>query len=303
MRPLPPFAHHDPASLLELLELMARHQPSARILAGGTELLPKLRAGRFAPEHVIGIRRVPELDRLEVDDRGALTIGAACRLSDVAAHPAVGSRFRSLAQACGQMATTQIRNMATVAGNLVNGSPCADTAGPLLVHDARVVIGSHAPDQGGIRQRELALQDLFVGPGAVAMEAHEVLIAIEVPPCPSGAASAYRRHSARSRVDVAAASASALVVMKEDGTVSSARIAIGAVAPTPLRCPDGEALLTGKRPDEGVLSAAAEAAADISKPIDDVRASAAYRRAVLPVLVRRALTDAIETARDSRRSS
>ena len=295
MSQLPVFVHHSPTQLSELLELMGRLGASARIIAGGTELLPKMRASRLQPEHVVGIRRIADLARVTRQDDGSLRIGAGVRLADVASHPQVQADYPALARSCTEMATTQIRNMATVAGNLVNGSPCADTAGPLLVHEALVEIGAHSAS-GGVLRRTLALGDFFVGPGAVALEPGEVLLSILVPAPPPRSSSAYVRHSARSRVDVAAASASALVQLRQDGTIEGARVAIGAVAPTPLRCPTGEALLAGATVSDALLREAAEACAAIAKPIDDVRASAAYRRAVLPVLVRRALAAAVTSA-------
>ena len=283
---LPHFEHHAPTALADALALAAQLGDRARIFAGGTELLPKLRAGRYAYEHLISINRVEELRRLAYDADDGLSIGAGVRIRDVADHPAVREMYPALTRACSEMATVQIRNMATVAGNLANGSPCADSAGPLLVYDARVTLVASTGS------RELPLADFFRGPGEVDLAAGEILTAITVPPPAPRSGSAFLRLSARSRVDIAAASASARLTF-EDGKVTAARIALGAVAPTPLRCPDAEALLVGKVPDEALIADAATAAGRAAKPIDDVRASAAYRRAVVPVLVRRTLAECV----------
>ena len=287
MNCLPRFVHHQPTALDEAVALAAQHGDRARILAGGTELLPKMRAGRPPPEHLISINRVEALRAVDFDEESGLVIGAGARIRDVADHPAVRQHYPALAQACTLMATVQIRNMATVAGNLANGSPCADTAGPLLVHDARVSLVA----QNGTR--EVPLAEFFVGPGQVDVQVGEILASISVPRPSARTGSSFLRLSARSQVDIAAASASARLDFDGGGVVREARIAVGAVAPTPLRCEAAEALLVDQTPDAaGVARAAAEAAA-ASRPISDVRATAAYRRAVLPVLVRRVLEAAL----------
>lgn len=286
---MPPFAHHRPRSLDRLLELAEQYGSAAKILAGGTELIPKMRRGVLDPQHVISLNYVEELGGLDYDPTEGLRIGAGVRLSAAGALPAVRDHYPALAAACTQMATPQIRNMATVAGNLVNGSPCADTAGPLLVHDATVELAQRGT------QRVVPLGDFFRDAGAVDIRPGEILTAVQVPPPPAGSASAFRRLSARSKVDVAAASATALVALAADGTVATARLAIGAVAATPLRCPAGEDVLVGKPPEPERIAEAAARAAALAKPIDDVRATAAYRRTVLPVLIRRVIESCLAT--------
>jgi CO/xanthine dehydrogenase FAD-binding subunit len=285
-----PFVHHRPATLEEALRLAAEHGEQAKILAGGTELVPKMRRGAYQPAHLISVNGVAALGELSCDAQHGLRIGAGVRLSDVAAHGQVQAGYPALARACSEMATPQIRNMGTVAGNLVNGSPCADTAGPLLVYEASVRL---ARTSG---QRELRLGDFFRDAGLVAIEPEEILVAIVAPVAPPGARSSFRRLSARSRVDVAAVSSTALLVLDPEGRIAQARVALGAVAPTPLRCPEGEQLLVGQQPSAELLRAAAERCAAAAHPIDDVRASAAYRRAVRPVLVRRVLEDCLAPA-------
>ncbi|MBW2258231.1 MAG: FAD binding domain-containing protein, partial [Deltaproteobacteria bacterium] len=140
MSVMPHFAHHRPDRLEAALELLAEHGEAARVIAGGTDLVPKLRAGRFAPAHLVSIGRLSELGRITFDDLGGLVIGAGVRIADVERMDAVRDRYPALAQACAVMATVQVRNMGTVVGNLANGSPCADTASPLLVYGAEVEI-------------------------------------------------------------------------------------------------------------------------------------------------------------------
>ncbi len=251
----------------------------------------KLRSRALCPKHLISVNRITELSHIDVQPGGDLLIGAGARVSDVGRHAAVRKAAPALAHACSVMATTQIRNMATVAGNLVNGSPCADTACPLLVHDARVVLARVAG------RREVALDAFFKGPGQVDIEPNEILVEIVVPPNPERTGASYQRLSARSSVDMAAASVAALLTLDDQGRCTNARVAMGAVAPTPLRCRQAEALLADQAPDSEHLSWAAAAVAKASSPIDDVRASAAYRRAVLPVLARRVLSHCLTQAR------
>lgn len=290
MSVLPRFEHHAPASLDEALALAGSLGQHVQVLAGGTEILPKLRAGRPAPDHLISINHIESLRPVGFDASEGLVIGGATRIRDVADLPAVGEHYPALRAAGTQMATVQIRNMATVAGNLVNGSPCADTAGPLLCYDAVLTLASKSGE------RTLPLSDFHQGPGKVDLKPGEILVRITVPPLPARSGSAFLRLSARSQVDIAAASATARLDLDEGGKVVVARIAIGAVAPTPLRCEAAEQLLTGKVPDAALLRQAAAEAQAASRPIDDVRATAAYRKAVVPVLVRRCLERALELA-------
>jgi carbon-monoxide dehydrogenase medium subunit len=285
------FTYHRPTTLDEALALFAEYGEAARVLAGGTDLVPKLRDGRLAPLHLVSLRQVEELHRITFDPGDGLRIGAGARIRDVGAHSAVLALYPALAHACAVMATPQIRNMGTVAGNLANGSPCADTAGPLLVYDAQVTLAA----QTG--RREIPLAQLYRGPGELAVGPSEVITAISVPAPPADSGSAYVRLSARSRVDMAAVSVAGLLVVGADGRIATARLALGAVAPTPTRCPEAEAILAGAKPAPGRLDEAAEAAAAAARPIDDVRASAAYRRAMVGVLTRRVLASCVRRAR------
>ena len=235
------------------------------------------------------MNRVEGLDHVRFDDQAGLAIGASARIRDVMDHDAVRERYPSLARACEVMATPQVCNMATVAGNLANAAPCADTAAPLLAHDARVVLAS---SEG---MREVALSEFFRGPGEVDLGPSELMKEILVPVPPPGSGHGHQRISARSRVDMAAVIACAFLVL-EDGRMHHARIALGSVAPTPLRAPEAEEVLEGEAPTRELLEQAAEVCEKTAKPIDDVRASAEWRRTMVRVLSRRALEAAVETA-------
>lgn len=292
MTNVPRFAYHRPRSLEEALELLARLGDDARVVAGGTDLIPKLRAGGITAAHLVSLSDVAGLERLEVDDKGDLIIGAGTRIVDVAQHPRVVERYPALAHACSVMATCQIRNMGTVAGNLANGSPCADTSAPLLVYDATLsIVGP-----GGAR--EARLDSFYRGPKQVELAHDEVIRHIRVPAPPDGARSTYLRLSARSQVDMAAAGVAGLAVVGPDGKISDLRLALSAVAPTPIRCRDAEALARDEEPAPERLAAIAAACADAAQPIDDVRATADWRRLVVGVLAGRVLDSCLGRKRE-----
>ena len=169
MSVMPHFDYHRPASIHEALELLGRLGPDARLIAGGTDLVPQMRAGRAAPRHLVSVNDIEGLDRLAYSDGTGLVSGGGVRINAVGRHPAVRARYPGLVRACSVMATNVIRNMATVAGNLVNGSPCADTSAPLLVCDAKIDLASHAG------RRVLPLTELHRGPGVVNVSPDEIV--------------------------------------------------------------------------------------------------------------------------------
>jgi carbon-monoxide dehydrogenase medium subunit len=284
------FALHQPHSLEEALALLETHRASVKVLAGGTDLVPKLKAGALKVQNLVSLRGVPDLEAVSFQEGQGLTIGGGARLSEVAALSEVKRFYPGLAYACSVMATTQIRNMGTVAGNLANAAPSADTAAPLLVHDAILTAVSR---QG---TRHIPLAGFFAGPGLSVLEPGEIITAITLPAPAPMSGSAYQRLSARSQVDICAVGVGGYVALEPDGRVAVCRLALASVAPTPLRCLEAEALLTGQAPVDDLLERAAESAAQASKPIDDMRASAAYRRQVVRVLSRRVLASCLAMA-------
>lgn len=292
---MPHFEHHSPGSLEEALDLLARYRTSVKLIAGGTDLVPKMRAGLLETNHLVSLNRVGGLRRVNYLDQDGLVIGAGARLSEVAAHAETRRYYPALAHACSVMATVQIRNMGTVAGNLANAAPSADTAPPLLAYRASVVL----VERGSRRQVQLA--NFFTGPGLTVMEPTEMIEAIRVPAAPLNTGSAYERISARSQVDIAAVGVAAALTLNNQGRIIGACIALGAVAPTPVRASEAEQMLLEQMPEEDILNRAAAACVRASRPIDDMRASANYRRAMVMVLSRRALAKAAAQAKGESR--
>jgi len=276
------YEYYEPRSLKEVLELLDRYGDQARILAGGTDLLVKMKARLVEPRVVINVKKIDGL-RYIVEDGEQVRIGALTRLRDVENSELVKKYIPALHDAVKSMGSIQIRNMATIGGNLCNASPAADTAPPLLVHNAKVVLSSVGGD------RVLPLAEFFKGPGLTVLKPNELLREIIVEKSIAGS-SAFKKVS-RVAVDLAVASA-AVYVEVEDGFIRNARIALGSVAPKPLRAVRTESLLRGLRIDSReVLNALKTIDVEIS-PITDVRSTADYRRYVSKVLV----LDALEVA-------
>jgi len=272
--------YHRPASLDEALELAARN-PAAKFIGGGTDLLVKLRKRSSAsPCELISLRRIEELARVEEVD-GCLRIGAGVPLADLAVNEHVRERLPALTEALALFGSRQIRNVATLGGNFCNASPGADAAPPLMVYGARIEIRS----VNGVR--EVPLTEFFRGPGETVLGPGEILTAILVERAGAGAVSTFLR---KSRVSMDLAIASVAVFLECDGPrCTIARIAAGAVAPTPLRLEAAERALEGTELDEEACSGAALAVDTAISPISDVRAEEWYRRHLTAVLLRRAL--------------
>jgi len=282
---LPDFDFHEPGSLDELLALLERLGDSALMMAGGTDVLPALKQGRRTCDHLIWLKRLPELETLRFDEGSGLTIGAMSRLEAVRALPATRERYPALAESIRNLATPQTRAKGTVAGNICNASPCADTATPLLAYGARARIAG----RGG--RRELPLEEFFRGPGQTALERGEVITEIVVPVPPADQRTVFRKFSPRSKVDIAAVNVT--VGLRMDGaTVAGARVFLGTVAPTPVRAPRTEALLEGAKVEPLLLDRVARTAREECAPITDHRATKEYKLHMVGVLVRRAVEEA-----------
>ncbi len=284
------FDYHAPGSVEEASRLLLELGEGAFVLAGGTDLLVKCRHGMLRPKAVVSLKGIELLKGITFHRNRGLTIGAGALLADVEAHPDIRRRYPAVAYAASVTANTQIRNMATLAGNLCNAAPSAENAPTLVAMNAEVVL--HGP-QG---ERRLALEDFFRGPGLTALEPGEILTAVQVPVPPPRSGASYRHISARGKVDISAVCVGARVTLKGKAC-EDARIVLGAVAPVPLRARKAERVLTGSEPTEARIEEAAERAMKESLPISDMRASAPYRKAMVRVLTKRALQEALKQAR------
>lgn len=274
-----------PRSLDEALAVLAGGGVS--VLAGGTDLMPQARAGRRPLEPVLmNIRRVAGLGGVDLAG-GSIRIGALVTVTELRDSALVRERLPPLWQACDQFASDQIRNVATVGGNLCNASPAGDTLVPLLALDASAVLAAGSGDAR--RTRRVPLAQFFTGPGRSCRQPDELLVAVEVPEPPAGSVGAFHKHGTRPALDISTISLA--VAARRDGAVlRDVRIACGAVAPTPIRAPRAEAALEGRSPDAATIEAAAQAALQDVHPISDLRASDWYRRELVHNLLQRVLS-------------
>jgi xanthine dehydrogenase FAD-binding subunit len=281
--------HHDylrPRSLDAALALLAAH-PGALLIAGGTDLVLLLRDPRSRPPAVISLRSVPELKGRSCD--GETRIGAGETIHDLLRDPELRRACPVLVQAAARLGSPQVRSVATVGGNLANASPCADTATPLLVHEAELILRSAA----GVRR--VPLDRFFVGPKATCLTGGEILEAVVLPPAAPGTHATFLKHG---RVGMDLAVTSLCVRLDLEGTrCQRARVAAGSVAPTPVRLRAAERALEGQTITPAVIAAAVEAARDEVAPISDVRASADFRRHLVGVFLQRAVARLLEGVR------
>src|SRR3990170_1164068 len=274
------FDFHSPIGLPAALGLLSELGADAAPLAGGTDLLLRMRAGDQTPRAVVSLKGVEELQGISFDAHQGLRLGARLTLRDLTRSPTIREHYPILAEAAATMACEQVRSLATVGGNLVNAAPSADLAPPLLVLGAEVRLANVAGE------RRLPLERFFLGPGSCLRKPDELLVEILVPP-PDGRA-LYLKHAPRAYMDIAVVGV-AISLGRGNGNGRSVRIALGAVAPVPMLARRAAGALNGARLRPAEVERAAEIAAEECSPIDDVRASAAYRRRIVSVLVRRGL--------------
>lgn len=289
---LPKFEYFAPESLDEAQQLFLDKGEGAYLLAGGTDLLVKMNHGLLKPASVIALKHIKGLEDITFDPKEGLKIGATALLANVATHPDILEYYPAVAAAARETANVQIRNMGTVAGNLCNAAPSADNAPTLLAMNAEVVIN------GAKGERRLPLDQFFKGPGANALNAGEILTAILVPPPESGSGVSYQHISARGKVDISAVCVGIMVRMEKD-LCRDVRIFLGAVAPVPMRAVKSEAIVLGQQLTGEIIEKVGIAASEESQPITDVRSSADYRKKMVAVLTRRALTEARDRALNS----
>lgn len=290
MYALPDFTYLRPRNLREALEILREHGEDAKVLAGGTDLLLDMKIGRYRPKFVVDIGRIRELRYIE-DSGGALRIGALTTIQDLLENPLVMKRAPLIAMAAEHFAYWQIRNAATVGGNLCNASPAADMAPPLLVYEAAMkVVGSG-------EERLIPAAEFFLGPRQTAIRPGELLVEVIVPYSQlNGAGLAYAKVGRRAGHDISLV-AVAIALKLADNIVDDVRIALNSVAPVPIRARSVERALIGKTALPELFEEASKLVINDISPISDVRAPAEYRSYISRLLIKELLMESLRKAK------
>jgi carbon-monoxide dehydrogenase medium subunit len=276
--------YYAPVSLDEALSRLSRAAGKARIIAGGTDILPSIRAGVTNPGLLIDLRL---LDLAGIRQEGDFFyLGSRVTHTQVLESKVLSHHYPALVAACREIGGPSIRNRGTLGGNLVNASPAADAAPPLLVYDADVLL---VKDSG---ERWLPLDKFFIEPGQTALSSDEILKEIRMPLTPRRTAVVFSKLGKRRAMAIAVVSVAVRLTVDDDSRIVKARIALGSVATRPIRARSAEKVLAGRSITESLIAQSASVAAGEASPISDLRASSDYRRHMVEVLVRRTLISA-----------
>ena len=313
MLTLKAFNYLTPQTLAEATSLLARYKDEAKVIAGGTDLVPLMKERVITPKYLIDIKQISSLDYIKWDEKEGLSIGALTKIYEILNSDIIKEKYFSLHQAAESFGTTQVRNMATIGGNICRSSPSADTVPPLLVFDARVKLVTPegerketyitGPGEAAIKsdaqmksakpkgERTVPLESFFTGPGENVLT-NEILTEIQVPPPPRPCGTAFKK-LARTAEDLAKVNCAVRIVVT-NGKCKDIRIALGAVAPTPVRARKVEQALIGKEINPRVIEEAAVKVAEDIAPMTDVRSNTEYRTYISQILVKRLIHEAIE---------
>ena len=276
------FDYFEPTSIPEVLALLRRFRGKARLLAGGTDLLVGMKKEKYAPQAVINIKNIPALDFEPRLEKGRIVISPLTTLTDIAESPLLLKKLPMLPDTALLMASPQVRNRATIGGNLCNAAPSADMIPLLMVLGAKTVVNT------GKSQKTVPLDGFFTGPGETMLGSGGMLLQIQVPLMRKGETAAYRKHTVRMGMDIAVAGVAVRVLMK-GRTIKDIAIALGAVSPTVIRATASESILRGTDGSDALILKAAESASCECCPITDVRATEPYRMEMVKLFMVRAL--------------
>jgi aerobic carbon-monoxide dehydrogenase medium subunit len=284
------FEYLEARTLPEAIAMLAQDERT-RIVAGATDFLVRWRQGLWKPRAVLSIQRIPELDRIDYSPATGLGLGPLVTIRTLERHPLIQQHYPALSQAATTFAGVQIRNLATVGGNICNASPAGDSLPALLAYEAECrLIGPEG-------ERLIPLESFVLGPGRTALQPAEILTELHLPPPQPHTGGLYIKHSPRSAMDISTVGVASVVTLEGgNGVCREVRIALGAVAPTVLRARAAEGLLRGQRLEAGLIQEAARAAMEEASPIDDLRGTARHRRAIVEALTGRTLRSALQMA-------
>ena len=284
------FEYLQARTLPEAITLLGQ-DAGTRIVAGATDFLVRWRQGLWKPRVVLSIQHIPGLDGVDYTPTTGLSLGSLVTIRTLELHPLIQQHYPALSQAATTFAGVQIRNLATVGGNICNASPSGDTLPALVAYGAECLL------VGPEGERLVPLESFFMGPGRTALRSAELLVELHLPPPPPHTGALYIKHSPRSAMDISTVGVASMLTLEgQNGICREVRISLGAVAPTVMRARSAEALLRGQRLEAGLIQEAARAAGGDARPIDDIRGTARHRRAIVEALTGRTLRSAMQMA-------
>lgn len=276
-----------PKTIDDALAILSKYKGEAKILAGGTDLLIKIKKREETPQYLVGLKNIPHLDYIKYDEKQGLRFGPLVTIHTIENFPLIREKFPILSQAASTMASAQVRNMGTIIGNLCSAVPSADMAPGLIVLGANLEIVS------AMGKRTIALEYFFTGPSQSALGSDELVVGVQAPNPPPNSGMAYIKHTLRAAMELAIVGVGVLITA-QNGICSELKICLGAVAPTPVRATKAENILKGKALSAELVKRAAQAASEEACPISDIRASAEYRKEMVRVLTQRAIDKATQ---------
>ena len=285
------FLYHKPKNLAKAIDLLTQHAGRIALLAGGTDLLVDIKKRLRAPSHMVDLKGLSSLEGIDANPNGSLRIGPLTTLSMIGRSPLLGKPWNILAQAASKVGSLQVRNRATIGGNICRASPSGDTLPALLCLEASVnLAGPSGP-------RTLLLRDFFHGPGRSSLQSNEILTDILLPPIPGGSVGIYKKLSLKKAVDLAVVGVAVLGIRGQaEGHFQEVRIALGAVSPTPIRASGAEERLKGSKITEAAIQEAGQVAVQEAQPISDLRGSEWYRRELIRHVTMQAIRELVTRA-------
>lgn len=281
--------YFEPATVEECCSILKEYGSDAKILAGGTDVVPRLKNRIWSPKAMVSIGKLPDIDAIAVQQDG-LELGAGAKLRKISLDQSLEKDYKVIMEAAGNVSSMQIRNMATIGGNACNASPSADAIQGLIAMNAKAVIA------GADGTREVFLDDFFTGPGTTVLKTGEFLLKFKVSAPKPGTGAVYKKFAIRGDTDISIVGVGCCLTLQKDGTIEDARISLAAVAPKPIRALEAEKLLIGKKLTAELIEQAAEAAEKGCSPISDQRATAEYRKQMVRVWTRHAVEEAAQRA-------
>ncbi|MBI4634537.1 MAG: xanthine dehydrogenase family protein subunit M [Deltaproteobacteria bacterium] len=289
---IPRFEYHKPSTLKEACEIKGKFKGKAQLLAGGTDIIPNMKKRIILPDSLISLNGISELKSNSVSGKNRCARIGACATVSSLIRGKFLLPYSALLTGLESLGSPLIRNMATIGGNLATARPAADLSPSLIAYKGKAILCSVAG------KREVSLDDFFLGPGKTILNDDEILAEIILDELPACTGSGYIKLGTRKALEISLVNVAAVIALeKPDGVIAGARIVMGAVGPIPLRATTAENLLMGEKPSDGLFAEAGKAAAEDSRPIDDFRGSAEYRRDMVRVITVRALQKALHDIR------